>query len=148
MDFLGEPVGAVVLVVAAALGLLVARRPRGVVVLVVGVGVAVGATKVLKSVVGRTIHDGSLSYPSGHTAFLTAFALVVAVVVGARPAGVWAAGIVAGGVMGWAQVLLDAHYPTDVVGGWCTAVAVVPVVAWAVDRVADRTADVGRAARR
>jgi undecaprenyl-diphosphatase len=46
--------------------------------------------------------------------------------------------------MGWAQVALGAHYPTDVLGGWCTALAVVPATAWLVDRIADRMADVAR----
>lgn len=40
--------------------------------------------------------------------------------------------------MGWVQVTLSAHYPTDTLGGWCTALAVVPVTAWAVDRVAEK----------
>ncbi|NEA01161.1 phosphatase PAP2 family protein, partial [Streptomyces sp. SID10116] len=47
------------------------------------------------------------------------------------------AALVAGAAMGWAQVALSAHYPTDVLGGWCTALAVVPMTAWLVDRVAD-----------
>jgi undecaprenyl-diphosphatase len=38
-------------------------------------------------------------------------------------------------------VVLGAHYPTDVLGGWCTALAVIPVTAWLVDRLADRVAD-------
>jgi undecaprenyl-diphosphatase len=58
--------------------------------------------------------------------------------------------------MGWAQVGLGAHYPTDVLGGWCTALAVIPATAWLVDRTADRlgdrsagrTADAGRRERR
>jgi undecaprenyl-diphosphatase len=43
--------------------------------------------------------------------------------------------------MGWAQVTLGAHYPTDALGGWCTALAVVPATAWLVDRTADRWSD-------
>ncbi|MFI8768194.1 phosphatase PAP2 family protein [Streptomyces sp. R-07] len=146
MDFLGEPVGATALVAVAVVGCLLLRRPRAAVLVPVGVGVAVGATTLLKSVVGRTIHGAdNLSFPSGHTAFLTAFALVVTLVLTGRfgfgrAAGtlfVLVAALVAGGVMGWAQVLLSAHYPTDVLGGWCTALAVVPATAWLVDRVAD-----------
>ncbi|MFD8971260.1 phosphatase PAP2 family protein [Streptomyces sp. NPDC059593] len=156
-DFLGEPVGAAALVAVVVAGCLVLRRPRGAVLVVVGAGLTVAATRLLKHVVGRTIHgDENLSYPSGHTAFLTAVALVVALLVTGRlglgrAAGtslVLAAGLVAGAAMGWAQVVLSAHYPTDAVGGWCTALAVVPVTAWLVDRVADRpahgAADAGR----
>ncbi|MFE5909350.1 phosphatase PAP2 family protein [Streptomyces wedmorensis] len=152
VDFLGEPVGAVVLVAGAVGGCLLLRRPRAAVLVVAGVGLGVGATKLLKPVVGRTIHGAeNLSFPSGHTAFLTAFALVVALLLTGRSglratAGtslVVAAGLVAGGAMGWAQVVLSAHYPTDVVGGWCTAMAVVPATAWLVDRAADRPVDRG-----
>ncbi|MBO1415304.1 phosphatase PAP2 family protein, partial [Streptomyces sp. FH025] len=122
-------------------GCLLRRGLRAAVFVVVGVGVAVGAATVLKHVVGRTIHGGgNLSYPSGHTAFFTALALAVAMVV-ARGRGRWGVGLglgvalAAGAAMGWAQVTLGAHYPTDVLGGWCTALAVVPATAWLVDRV-------------
>jgi undecaprenyl-diphosphatase len=65
------------------------------------------------------------------------------------------AALAVGAAMGWAQVGLGAHYPTDALGGWCTALAVVPATAWLVDRTADRlgersdrrTADAGRRAR-
>lgn len=149
-DFLGEPVGAAMLVVAAVTGCLLLRWPRAAVLVVAGAGMTVATTKLLKPLVGRTIHgDGNLSYPSGHTAFLTAFALVVALLATGRlglgrRAGtslVLAAALVAGAAMGWAQVALSAHYPTDVLGGWCTALAVVPATAWLVDRMADRLAD-------
>lgn len=141
LDFFGEPVGAPLLVGAAVTGCLLRRGLRAAVFVVVGVGVAVGAATVLKHVVGRTIHGGgNLSYPSGHTAFFTALALAVAMVV-ARGRGRWGVGLglgvalAAGAAMGWAQVTLGAHYPTDVLGGWCTALAVVPATAWLVDRV-------------
>ncbi|MER6138600.1 phosphatase PAP2 family protein [Streptomyces sparsogenes] len=157
VDFLGEPAGAAALVVAVVTGCLLLRSPRAAVLAVVGVGMSVGAATLLKSLVGRTIHDGNLSYPSGHTAFLTALALVVALLATGRlglggTAGtslVLAAALVAGAAMGWAQVALDAHYPTDVLGGWCTALAVVPATAWLIDRMADRPVDrVAHAGRR
>ncbi|AZM45165.1 hypothetical protein DMB38_04355 [Streptomyces sp. WAC 06738] len=144
-DFWGEPAGAAALVLVAVAGCLVLRRPRAAVLAVTGAGVAVGATMLLKPLVGRTIHGGHLSYPSGHTAFATALALVAAMLATRRlglggaagTALVLAAALAAGGVMGWAQVALDAHYPTDVLGGWFTALAVVPATAWLIDRAAD-----------
>ncbi|MEU5979115.1 phosphatase PAP2 family protein [Streptomyces sp. NPDC047315] len=143
-DFLGEPAGAALLVGAAVAGCLLLRRPRAAALVVVGTGATVGATTSLKPLVGRTIHGDNLSYPSGHTAFLTAFALAVALLAAGRlglgrAAGTWlvlAAALGAGAAMGWAQVALGAHYPTDVLGGWCTALAVVPATAWLVDRFA------------
>ncbi|GGW43920.1 membrane protein [Streptomyces lucensis JCM 4490] len=149
LDSLGEPVGAATLVVAVVTGCLLLRRPRAAVLVVAGLGMAVGTATLLKHLVGRTIHgDGNLSYPSGHTAFATALALVVALPAPGRPgpgrrAGTpvaLAAALVSGAAMGWAQVALGAHYPTDVLGGWCTALAVVPAAAWLIDRVADRLA--------
>ncbi|GAA3768186.1 phosphatase PAP2 family protein [Streptomyces phyllanthi] len=149
-DFWGEPAGAALLVTAAVAGCLLLRHPRAAVLVVAGAGLTVGTTKLIKPLVGRTIHgDGNLSYPSGHTAFLTALALVVALLATGRlglgrTAGtslVLAAALVAGAAMGWAQVALGAHYPTDVLGGWCTALAVVPATAWLVDRMADRLGD-------
>lgn len=148
-DFLGEPGGAALLVAAAVTGCLLLRGPRAAVLVVLGAGTTVVTATLLKSVVGRTIHDGNLSYPSGHTAFATSLALVVALLATGRlglgatagTALVLAAALVAGAAMGWAQVALGAHYPTDVLGGWCTALAVTPATAWLVDRTADRLAD-------
>ncbi|MEV6977532.1 phosphatase PAP2 family protein [Kitasatospora sp. NPDC093806] len=152
LDALGEPVGATVLVAAVLTGCLLLRRPRAAVFTVVAVGLAVGLTTVLKHVVGRTIHGGYLSYPSGHTAFATALALVVTLLAThrrgrdgpgpgpGRTAGLLlllAAALVAGAAMGWAQVVMGAHYPTDTLGGFCTALAVVPATGWLVDRTAD-----------
>ncbi|WP_028800104.1 phosphatase PAP2 family protein [Streptomyces sp. 142MFCol3.1] len=150
LDFFGEPVGAAMLVVATVTGCLLLRRPRAAVLVVAGAGLTVGTATLLKSLVGRTIHgDGNLSYPSGHTAFATALAFAVALLAAdrlglGRTAGtslVFAAALVAGAAMGWAQVALGAHYPTDVLGGWCTGLAVMPATAWLVDRMADRRAD-------
>ncbi len=146
VDFLGEPAGAAVLVGAAVTGCLLLRWPRAAVLAVTGAGLAVAATTLLKPWVGRTIHgDDNLSYPSGHTAFLTAFAVTAALLVAGRlglgrtagTALVLGAALAAGAAMGWAQVTLGAHYPTDVLGGWCTASAVTPAAARLVDRVAD-----------
>ncbi|MFD7687471.1 phosphatase PAP2 family protein [Streptomyces sp. NPDC059781] len=142
VDFLGEPLGAAVLTGAVVTGCLLVRWPRAAVLAVAGPGLTVGTTMLLKPLVGRTIHgDDNLSYPSGHTAFLTAFVLVVALLVAGRrglggAAGtslVLGAALVAGAAMGWAQVVLGAHYPTDALGGWCTALAVTPATAWLVD---------------
>lgn len=144
VDFLGDPGGAALLAVGGAAVCLLMRWPRAAVFVVAGPGAAAGTTTLLKPLVGRTIHgDENLSYPSGHTAFLTAFALTVALLVAGRlglgrtagPALVLGVALVAGAAMGWAQVAMGSHYPTDALGGWCTALAVVPATAWTVDAV-------------
>lgn len=142
MDFLGEPAGSAALVAVIVTGCLLLRRPRAAVFVVAGVGITVGTATLIKSLAGRTIHgDDNLSYPSGHTAFFTALILVLALLVTGRlglgrTAGtlfVLAAALIAGAAMGWAEVALGAHYPTDALGGWCTALAVVPATGWLVD---------------
>ncbi|WP_326784799.1 phosphatase PAP2 family protein [Streptomyces sp. NBC_00151] len=149
LDFLGEPAGATALVVTLMAGCLLLRRPRAAALVAAGAAAAVVAATLLKSLVGRTIHGGgNLSYPSGHTAFATALALAVALTATGRlglgrtagTALMLGAALTAGAAMGWAQVALGAHYPTDALGGWCTALAVVPAAAWLVDRMADRAA--------
>jgi membrane-associated phospholipid phosphatase len=145
-DFGGEPVGSAILVALIAVVCFLARRVRTAALTVLGVVVTVAVTTVLKPIVGRTIHGEFLSYPSGHTALATALALVIAILVtdrlalGRTVAVPLALGLalVAGIAMGWAEVALGAHYPTDAVGGFCAALAAVPATAWLLDRVADR----------
>ncbi len=145
-DFGGEPVGSVILIALLAGVCLLAHRVRTAVLTVLGVVVTVAVTTGLKPLVGRTIHGEFLSYPSGHTALATALALIIALLLtdrlalGRAAAVVLALGmaLVAGIAMGWAEVALGAHYPTDAVGGFCAALAAVPLTAWALDRVADR----------
>ena len=145
-DFGGEPLGSTILVALIAVVCFLVHRIRAAVVTVLGVVVTVAVTTVLKPIVGRTIHGEFLSYPSGHTALATALALVIALLLadrlglGRAAAVVLVLGLalVAGVAMGWAEVALGAHYPTDAVGGFCAALAAVPATAWLVDRVAER----------
>jgi membrane-associated phospholipid phosphatase len=145
-DFGGEPLGSTILVALIAAVCFLVHRIRAAVVTVLGVVVTVAVTTLLKPIVGRTIHGEFLSYPSGHTALATALAVVIALVLadrlglGRAPAVVLVLGlaVVAGVAMGWAEVALGAHYPTDAVGGFCAALAAVPATAWLVDRAAER----------
>ncbi|MFB9683334.1 phosphatase PAP2 family protein [Amycolatopsis plumensis] len=145
-DFGGEPVGSVILIALLSGVCWLLRQVRTAVLTVAGVVVTVAVTTVLKPVVGRTIHGEFLSYPSGHTAMATALALVIGLLLTermglGRTAGVALAlglALVAGVAMGWAEVALGAHYPTDALGGFCAALAAVPGTAWMLDRVADR----------
>lgn len=109
--------------------------------------VAVGViTTLLKPLVGRTIHGGSLSFPSGHTAQLTGMAIIVGLllvdVLGTRTMAsallVLTCAMLAGVAMSWTQIANDVHYATDTIAGFCVALAVIPMMAWFIDDVADR----------
>ncbi|WP_459706549.1 phosphatase PAP2 family protein [Actinophytocola sp. KF-1] len=144
IDWTGEPVGAAVVLATIVIVLLRTGNRRAAVLAVAGPAAAVVVTTGMKPLVGRTINDGFLSFPSGHTATATAFALVVMLVVVrertavAGMALIGAVTVAAALAMAWAQVLLNAHYPTDTLGGFCATFTVVPLVAWGIDRLADR----------
>ncbi|MCF7553866.1 phosphatase PAP2 family protein [Pseudonocardia sp. WMMC193] len=138
-------------VVAAALVLAVvalALRERLLALLALaGPGLTGLTIMAMKPVVGRTLGaDGGHAYPSGHTGGATSVALVVGLLLlsrlrvstGVAVAALLAFALVAGGVVGGGMVAIGAHYPTDTVGGFGTAVAVVLGLAAAADLVAER----------
>jgi membrane-associated phospholipid phosphatase len=144
VDAFGEPLAVVVLAALLALTCLCVARHRLALVALLGTGATGVTTTVLKPLVERTIHGEHLAYPSGHTAAVTALALVAALLVvdltrANRLSGLLVVVVTtgtAGLVMTWAQVVLRAHYPTDAVGGFCTAIAVVTASAVLVDHLA------------
>lgn len=148
IDYLGEPEAALVLVAVLATVCLLVRRGRLSLLAIVGPGAAIVVTTAAKPVVDRRIHAGHLAYPSGHTALVAAVGLVVALLVVdlLRPGPTVACFVaatgctVAGAAMALSQIALDAHYPTDTIGGFCTAVAVVPVTGLLVDRLVEASA--------
>jgi membrane-associated phospholipid phosphatase len=137
IDFCGEPLGSTILTITVVAGCLLLRRVKLAVTAVAGIGLTIAATTALKPIVGRTIHGEYLSFPSGHTAFATALALIVALTItdvfhpGKRGSTLTIVALVlpAAAAMGWAQVMLSAHYPTDTLGGFCTALATIPTTA-------------------
>ncbi|NMI00079.1 phosphatase PAP2 family protein [Pseudonocardia sp. K10HN5] len=129
----GEPTSVIVMAGVLALTCLALRRRLLAVLAVLGPAVTGLLTSALKPLVGRTFH-GDLSMPSGHTGGITAIALVVALIVAnvvdprlrGRVLSLMLLGAVAVAVtMGIALIALSIHYPTDVLGGFCTAVAAV-----------------------
>ena len=144
---LGSPalIGAIALIVAAV---AVAYGHRRLAVLALAGPFLTGvATLLLKPVVDRTI-EGEFAYPSGHTGGATALGLVVALLVVdvlrlGRVSGLMtiACGLLLlGGGVGLSVTVLQWHYPTDAVGGFCTAVTSVCATALALDGLADRRA--------
>lgn len=140
---LGSPPFVIALAVLTAGLCVVLRRRRLAVLAIVGPGITGLATTLLKPALGRTL-DASFAFPSGHTGGATALGLVVAFLVISlvRPGragglSMLAVGaLAAGGAVGAAMVADDAHYPTDTVAGFCTAVVLVLVSALVLDRVA------------
>ena len=152
---LGEP-GTVVAVagLVAIASLWRGRNVRLAALAVLGPGLTGVVTTVAKPLVGRRLPDGSLSFPSGHTAGVTGiclllgFALVAAY--GARRGmllAIGAATVVAAGLVGAGMVAEHAHYATDVLGGFCAAVAATAVAALAIDALAARVLAAATSAR-
>lgn len=150
IGLVGDPMVTTVLAGLLALTCLALRRRRLAVVAVAGPALIGIATTVLKPVIGRTIHGGNLAYPSGHTAAATGLALIITLLAvdlfrAGRLLGVLlilAGAGVAGAAMAWSQVALTVHYPTDTIGGFCTAMAVLPAAALLVDSFAGRRRDI------
>ncbi|GAB3877628.1 hypothetical protein GCM10029964_027030 [Kibdelosporangium lantanae] len=137
------PTEPVLLVIVVALFVMLAvarRRPRIALLAVVGPLLAIGLNAVVfKPLVERTINNGNLAYPSGHTTGLVAVltVLVLATVTSRAPKSLMALVIVAALIVtvvaAIALVGMKYHYVTDTVGGACLAVATVLGVALAID---------------
>jgi undecaprenyl-diphosphatase len=141
MELGSPPTVVVVAFLLSGICLALGRR-RLALLAVAGPGITGVATTTLKPLIGRTLGE-QFAFPSGHTGGATSLGLVTALLVISlvRPGRiasllVIAAGaLVAGGGVGFAMVAVNAHYPTDTIGGFCTAVAVVLGGALTLDRL-------------
>lgn len=142
---LGNEVAVVVLAVLIC-GVALALGQRRIAVLsILGPGLTGLATTALKPAIGRTLH-GEYAFPSGHTAGATALGVVTALLLirvlrtatRASATLLVVGALVSGGTMAVALIAEGDHYPTDTVGGFCVAVAVVLVSALVIDRAAER----------
>ncbi len=148
LDWFGEPVGRTLMVLAVAAVCLIAGRRALAVTAVIGIGLTTVLTTALKYVVGREIHGDYLSFPSGHTAAVTAAAMILALLVADLAAAGPVLGtalllgfaIAGGGAMAWAQIDLNAHYPTDTLGGFGSALFAIPATALLIDSFRERRA--------
>jgi len=115
-----------------ALGILLLQaRWRDATLLLVAVTVVLAANPFLKEAVGRPRPDirpppesvSPLSFPSGHAAGTAA--LVGALLVVAHGSRLRTFALVLGaaflGIVGFAQLVLTVHYPSDIVAGWLWA---------------------------
>ena len=129
--FGGELSVVVLAVLLSVLALALGHR-RLAVLAIVGPGLTGLATVLLKPLIGRTF-NGEFAFPSGHAGGATALGIVAALLLIAvlrtalrTSAALLAAGaVLSGGTMAFALVASRDHYPTDTIGGFCIAVAVV-----------------------
>lgn len=143
---LADPISVIVLCAVLAAIFLFTGRRRAALLAVLGPPVAAGFTEfVLKPLIDRRLDD-SLSFPSGHTTVAVSIAVVVVVALlgPSRPAwpvvvrwSVCVLALLEAVAVATALVGSGYHYATDTIGGFCVAVAVVLLVAWAIDLLAD-----------
>lgn len=136
----GNPVPMIVIsaLLAALCGLL--RRPSHALLALTAPFTAGVATTLLKPAFGRTF-QGLLAFPSGHTAGVTALALVAGLLLVSMARAqltvavpvATAMVVLVGAAVGLALVAQDWHYATDTVGGFCTAIVVVGALAFLLD---------------
>lgn len=99
--------------------------------------VAGAMEQVFKYVVGRPRPSGgSPGFPSGHTTAATAFAVLLIYILtqerwprGRRRA-LSAAAVLLVALVGWARIMLHAHWPSDVLGGLLVGTACAAAAAW------------------
>jgi membrane protein DedA with SNARE-associated domain/membrane-associated phospholipid phosphatase len=121
-------------VIACAMWLFLRRRVSEGVALVGGTVLVVVANNIAKAAIDRPRPSGSLvsahgsSYPSGHAAYAIAWIAIALALARVAPGfaarlGIVALALVVGAAIGLSRVYLDAHWLTDVIGGWALGLA-------------------------
>jgi membrane-associated phospholipid phosphatase len=141
---LGDPAAVTIVTFVVVLACLVTRRVRGALLAAVSVPGAAGVTEFLiKPLVDRTRYT-SLSFPSGHTTGISAFAVVLAVlVIGPQrpplPATLRVSLVFLGSALAIAVavalIALGKHYFTDTIAGAAVGLSAVLLTALVLDRV-------------
>ena len=90
-----------------------------------------------KFMVGRPRPSGfSLGFPSGHSTAAATFAVVLVYIVTrerltpAQRHGIQALAVALMALVGWARIVLHAHWPTDVLGGFLLGAGCAAAGAW------------------
>jgi undecaprenyl-diphosphatase len=143
LAMLGDRLPVAVMAAALFLACLVTRRWRGAALVVVAVPVAHALTeRILKPLVGRSLPNGTASFPSGHeTRVSTLVAALAVLLVGPLRPSVPAvirlllalAMLATAGAVALALVGKGAHYFTDTVGGAAVGTALVLATAFFLD---------------
>lgn len=136
-------------IVTLAVALLAMERGRRATLVGLGcVALAEATSLVLKQVVDRARPPGAVlqglldpGFPSGHTARVTA--LLVLVLAWWVPRGRWATigaiVVIPALAVGIARMIVGAHYPSDVVGGWLVGIGATSLVLLALGRLGGRS---------
>ena len=134
-------VGAVTLLVT--LGLLLRVRTRAALLLLLAIGGTVALSAAAKGIVQRPPIEGDpaeYTFPSGSAAWSLATAMSLVLLTHKGTARRLVLAVAAMFVLGFAWVIIweEWHYPSDVVAGWCLALAWVGAL-WAILRPRDGT---------
>jgi membrane-associated phospholipid phosphatase len=130
----GGFIGVFVVPLAAAVVLLLVRRPWGALYFIAASAASAGVVQLLKSLFGRARPEDMLvtsdfgSFPSGHVANAATIAIAVAVI--APAAWVWVSGAAYTVLMALSRTYLGVHWLTDTIGGVLVGVGVALIV-WA-----------------
>jgi len=141
----GDPAGAALIVVVLGVVFLRSGQTRLAILVVAGPVVTGVVTTLAKPVASRFINGDYLSYPSGHTAFVTSAGLMIGLFLTTRrglgrvggTAVALGLALVCAATMSWSQTANRVHYLTDTIGGFCVAVALVTATAAVLDAVID-----------
>lgn len=140
----GGTIGMVVVGIIAVGLFLWRRRKWDAATLAIAIVVVVLIGAPMAAIVARVRPDDSLaesvatSFPSGHTAVATTFAVTLGLLL--RRWYVWVGGVVWVVLMMWSRTYLRAHWLSDVLAGLLEGIAVATLVWCAVEAVRDRRA--------
>jgi len=154
LNLLGGKPG-LILVAVGVIVLMSMRRWRSAVYVCAVIAATSLAVDAIKAVPDRArpadimVDTASMSFPSGHSARMAAFVVVIAVVAipAARLRLWWPVAVLLTLAMMWARTWQHAHWLTDTIAGAATGWAVATFLWWALTPLLDRERALRRAAR-